>query len=259
VRDDRDDRDDLSPHGFLQLIAEPQRWQLLRELAISDLRVTELTELVGKPQNLVSYHLRELRAAKLVAARQSSADGRDTYYRVDLARCTRLLRAAGAALHPGMQLSGSPTEPTSSRGRRPKVLFLCTGNSSRSQIAEALTEQMSGGVAKARSAGSHPKQLHPNAVRTMAERGVDISNRHAKHLRRFERSHFDWVITLCDRVREICPEFPQHPRVAHWSIADPALDGDSDEATYPAFQRTAAELESRIELLLAALANPATI
>jgi protein-tyrosine-phosphatase len=93
----------------------------------------------------------------------------------------------------------------------------------------------------------------------MAERGVDISNRHAKHLRRFERSHFDWVITLCDRVREICPEVPQHPRVAHWSIADPALDGDSDEATYPAFQRTAAELESRIEFLLAALADPATI
>jgi protein-tyrosine-phosphatase len=136
------------------------------------------------------------------------------------------------------------------------VLFLCTGNSARSQIAEALMEEMSHGTIRARSAGSHPKQLHPNAVRVMAERGIDISGHRTKHLRRFARTHFDWVITLCDRVREVCPEFRDHPNVAHWSIADPALEGDTDDGSYPAFTRTAQELEIRIEFLIAQITTP---
>jgi protein-tyrosine-phosphatase len=135
-------------------------------------------------------------------------------------------------------------------GRAPRVLFLCTGNSARSQMAEALVQEMSGHAVEARSAGSHPKVLHRNAVRVMAERGIDISGRSTKHLRRFARMHFDHVVTLCDRVREVCPEFPRHPALAHWSIPDPALEGDSDDATYPAFERTAQEIENRIGFLL---------
>ena len=214
--------------------------------------MNELTDLSGKPQNLVSYHLRELRNAGLVSARRSSADGRDSYYRVDLARCGRLLCATGAALHPGLRLGFLPAGRRSGRRRRraPRVLFLCTGNSARSQIAEALLEELSDHTVEARSAGSHPKVLHPNAVRVMAERGIDISGRSTKHLRRFARMRFDHVITLCDRVREVCPEFPKHPALAHWSIPDPALEGDSDDATYPAFERTAQELETRIGFLL---------
>jgi protein-tyrosine-phosphatase/DNA-binding transcriptional ArsR family regulator len=246
-----------SPSEFLQLVADPQRWRLLRALAGSDLRVNELTEKSGKAQNLVSYHLRELRAAGLVSSRRSSADGRDTYYRIDSARCARLFSAAGAALQPGLRLTAAPAEPgPRAVTNAARVLFLCTGNSARSQIAEALIEEMSGHAVLARSAGSHPKQLHPNAVRVMAERGIDISSRSTKHLRRFARSRFDWVITLCDRVREICPEFPHHPIQAHWSVADPALEGDSDRSTYPAFQRCAAELEARIELLIPQLTHP---
>jgi protein-tyrosine-phosphatase len=130
------------------------------------------------------------------------------------------------------------------------VLFLCTGNSARSQMAEALLDELSGHTVEARSAGSHPKVLHPNAVRVMADRGIDISGRPTKHLRRFRRMRFDHVITLCDRVREVCPEFPSHPALAHWSIADPALEGGSDAATHPAFERTAQELETRIGFLL---------
>jgi protein-tyrosine-phosphatase len=87
----------------------------------------------------------------------------------------------------------------------------------------------------------------------MAERGIDISGRPTKHVRRFARMHFDHVITLCDRVREVCPEFPSHPALSHWSIPDPALEGDSDDAGYPAFARTAEELESRIGFLLGQL------
>jgi protein-tyrosine-phosphatase len=84
----------------------------------------------------------------------------------------------------------------------------------------------------------------------MGERGIDISGRPVKHLRRFSRTRFDQVITLCDRVREVCPEFPGHPTLAHWSIPDPALEGDTDDRTYVAFQRTADDLESRIRFLI---------
>ena len=103
-------RDDSSS-SFLQLVADPHRWFLLRELARSDRRVGELTALAGSPQNLVSYHLGQLRTAGLVSARRSSADRRDTYYRLDLARCRDLLVGAGAALHPGLQLAWQPTAP----------------------------------------------------------------------------------------------------------------------------------------------------
>jgi protein-tyrosine-phosphatase/DNA-binding transcriptional ArsR family regulator len=245
---------DRSPEEFLQLVADPQRWQLLRELARSDRRVGELTDALGRPQNLVSYHLAELRDAGLVSSRRSSADRRDIYYRADLLRCRDLLGAAGAALHPGVRLTPAPPHvPSAQSGRAPLVLFLCTGNSARSQMAEALLEDHSGHTIGARSAGSHPTELHPNAVRVMAERGIDISGRRSKHLRRFTRTRFDRVITLCDKVKEICPEFPGPPSAAHWSMPDPAAEGDGHDATYPAFRRTADELEVRIGLLIGEL------
>ncbi|MGH2760819.1 MAG: metalloregulator ArsR/SmtB family transcription factor [Actinomycetota bacterium] len=247
--------DEISPLEFVQLVAEPHRWRLLRELTQSDRRVGELTELLGEPQNLVSYHLAKLRKAGLVSARRSSADGRDNYYRVEPQRCGELLCSVGAALQPGLRLAAVPAEPVKiARKRAPKVLFLCTGNSARSQMAEALLEYLSGHQTQARSAGSHPRRLHPNAVRVMAERGIDVSGRPSKHLGRFTRSLFDRVITLCDKVREICPEFPGQPTTAHWSMADPASEGDTDEDTYPLFQRTADDVENRIRLLIAQMA-----
>jgi protein-tyrosine-phosphatase/DNA-binding transcriptional ArsR family regulator len=235
---------------FVRLAAHPLRWQLLQELAASDRAVWELTDLVGEPQNLVSYHLRQLREGGLVSARRSAADGRDTYYAVDLAACRAQLETVGAGLHPGLRLAPVPGSPTGGAGRRYRVLFLCTGNSARSQIAEALAEQMSGGAIEAVSAGSHPKPLHPNAVRVMKRRGIDIAANRTKHLDEFVARRFDMVITLCDRVREVCPEFPAAPRLVHWSIPDPAREGATARASYPAFERTAAELETRIGFLL---------
>jgi len=221
-------------------------------LSYSDRRVGELCARLELPQNLVSYHLGRLRAERVVSRRRSSADGRDSYYRLELDRCSELLAGAGTALHPGLRLA--PTRPDrlirTGRRRRTRVLFLCTGNSARSQIAEALVEQLGGGVVEARSAGSHPKPLHPNAVRALSERGIDIAVRRSKHLDRFVGRRFDYVVSLCDRVREVCPEFPGHPDLIHWSIPDPAREGDDDEQTYPAFERTADELATRIAFLL---------
>jgi protein-tyrosine-phosphatase/DNA-binding transcriptional ArsR family regulator len=251
------------PPAFMRLVTHPVRWRLLGELVQSDRAVWELTDLVDKPQSLVSYHLRQLRSGGLVFMRRSAADRRDSYYAVDLPACQEQLQAAGAALHPGLALvPASPPSGTSSpsgrSGRKLRVLFLCTGNSARSQMAEALVEDMSAGAVEVESAGSSPRPLHPSAVRVMGERGLDISANRTKHLDEFVTQRFDLVITLCDRVREVCPEFPSHPSLVHWSLPDPALEGSDDRTSYPAFERTAAELESRIGFLLHLLDEPTT-
>jgi protein-tyrosine-phosphatase/DNA-binding transcriptional ArsR family regulator len=242
---------EIGPPEFLQLAGHPLRWRLLSELARSDRLVHELTRLVGEAQNLVSYHLGKLRDGRLVSARRSSADRRDIYYGLDLARVGGLLSATGGALHPGLRLTLPPRDLTGSV----RVLFLCTGNSARSQMAEALARARSGGMIEAYSAGSHPSPLHPNAVRVMRdEHGLDLAGQVSKPLGVFADQDFDWVISLCDRVREVCPEFPGHPQTIHWSIANPAT-GDADDVTYPLFQQTAAGLATRIEFLLARLAD----
>ena len=88
-------------------------------------------------------------------------------------------------------------------------------------MAEALLVQMSDGSVDARSAGSRPKPLHPNAVQVMRRRGIDIGANRTKHVDELLGQRFDVVITLCDRVREVCPEFPSHPELVHWSVPDP--------------------------------------
>jgi protein-tyrosine-phosphatase/DNA-binding transcriptional ArsR family regulator len=255
-------RAETSPPRFVRLAGHPLRWRLLSELAHSDRRVGELCDLAGRRQSLVSYHLRQLRDGGLVSLRRSAADGRDTYYVLDLARCGELLASAGVALHPALARAtpshaqgktGSTPARRTAGSSRARVLFLCTGNSARSQMAEALCGRLSHGAVGAVSAGSHPKPLHPNAVRVMRDRGIDISGRRSKHLRDFAGRHFDYVISLCDRVREACPEFPGGPELIHWSIPDPAREPGSDEQALPAFERTAAELEIRIGFLIGAI------
>jgi protein-tyrosine-phosphatase/DNA-binding transcriptional ArsR family regulator len=235
--------------GFLRLAGHPVRWQLLGELARSDRQVRELTALVGQRQSLTSYHLGQLRAAGLVNMRRSSADGRDTYCSLNLALYGERLAESGAALHPGLRLV--PPAPARPPAQSPvRVLFLCTGNSARSQMAEAILELVGGPGIEAASAGSHPKDLHPDAVRVMSERGIDISGARSKHLGEFVEQRFDYVISLCDRVREACPDFPGPPAMVHWSIPDPAAEAAAGQDSYPAFVRTADELNTRIQFLL---------
>jgi protein-tyrosine-phosphatase len=133
------------------------------------------------------------------------------------------------------------------------VLFLCTGNSARSQMAEALAAHLSDGALRTASAGSHPKPLHPLAVRVMRARGIDIAHQRSKHLSEFGGERFDHVVTLCDRVREVCPEFPGAPVLVHWSVPDPAREPGDDDAVLAAFERTADEITTRTRFLMEAI------
>ncbi len=121
--------------------------------------------------------------------------------------------------------------------------------------------RLGGAEVEVRSAGSQPRPLHPDAVRVMRDRGVDIEGRRSKHLSEFAGDEFDYVISLCDRLREICPDFAGAPVVAHWSIPDPAADAEvtsevpSDVTRGEVFARTADELTTRVQFLLAAIQN----
>jgi len=234
------------------------RWRILGELARSDRQVRELTALVGQRQSLTSYHLSQLRDGGLVTMRRSSADRRDSYYSLDLAACRDRLGEAGGALHPGLRMAPPALDPGQGIDRPVRVLFLCTGNSSRSQIAEAILEQLGGARVQAVSAGSHPRTLHPDAVRVLRDRGIDIRGRPTKHLSEFVEQRFDHVISLCDRVREVCPDFPGPTTVAHWSMPDPAAQTSAGEGEQDAFVRTANELTTRIEFFLYAIEHAPT-
>jgi protein-tyrosine-phosphatase len=241
---------------LLELIGHPVRWQLVLELARSDRRVRELVALVDQPQSLVSYHLGRLQSddVAVVTRRRSSADGRDHYFSLELGRCAELLAAAGGSIHPALGIPPTiPSPPAASRSRPARVLFLCTGNSARSQLAEALAQQLGNGSVRAFSAGSKPKPIHRNAIRVASEHGVDLGGRRSKHLSQFVHQRFDQVITMCDRVREVCPEFPGGAELIHWSVPDPSLVGASDEENYAAFQLVATEIERRIHFWLAAV------
>lgn len=98
--------------------------------------------------------------------------------------------------------------------------------------------------------GTCPTAIHPLAVRTMQEIGIDMSLQRTRHVDEFAGYSFDWVITVCDRMREVCPTYPNDPQQIHWSIGDPADVQGSDEDRYQAFRKTAVELATRIHYLL---------
>jgi protein-tyrosine-phosphatase len=208
-----------------------------------------LAAAVNEPQNLVSYHLRLLRSAGLIDARRSSFDGRETYYHLNLTSCAGAFGEAAAALHPAL----APASTTKPAAR--SVLFLCSGNSARSPMAEALLQNKGQDRIRVSSAGSYPKpHVHRNAVRIMRDMyGIDLRGKRPQPLTAVARRRFDYVITLCDKVREYTRDHGLATTM-HWSLPDPSAGADSDRASYPEFRRVASELNSRIEFLLPVLA-----
>ncbi len=244
------------PTEFLRLLAHEIRWRLLRELTRSDRRVNELVALVGERPNLVSYHLGVLRKHRLVAQRRSSADARDIYYRFDHERFRSGFLASGSTLHPGLsdesEAARSGKVVSLERGAalvKERVLFLCTGNSARSQMAEGILRHLSAGTVDVYSAGTRPRGVNPMAIKVL-EPTIDITHQRSKNLDEFIDVRFDYVITLCDRAREECPIFPGDPERIHWSFADPAaVEGELEREA--AFRQTAGELFTRLRYLMA--------
>ncbi len=240
----------LEPPDFLKLLGHELRWKLLVALARSDYRVQELVSQLGRPLNLVSYHLRLLREAALLHEHRSSADGRDVYYSLDLDQLQTFYQSAALDIHPALGSPAATPEPTDDSPLPPtRVLFLCTHNSARSQLAEAALRQMSGAQIVVASAGTEPATLHPTTLWLLDKRGIDASGLRAKHLDEFADQGFDYVITVCDRARETCPIFPGDPTQIHWSFADPAAVVDP-EVQRQAFERTFLQLQTRIRFLL---------
>lgn len=231
---------------FLKLLAHEVRWQLLQTLALSDYRVQELVEQVERPQNLVSYHLRALRDGGLVQEHRSSADARDVYYTLNLTALRHAYAASGASLHPALTpgIANAPSPLPSLR-----ILVLCTHNSARSLLAEALLTQHTDGQLKVASAGSHPTTPHPLTLALLEAQGIAPAPYHSKDVAHFHGHPFDYTITVCDRARENCPLFPGATPI-HWSLPDPASVTGAPAAQRAAFEQTAATLNERIPYFL---------
>ena len=236
------------PPGFLKLLAHELRWKILVLLGRSDYCVQELVRLLEQPHNLVSYHLRRLYEQQLVTERRSTADGRDIYYSLDLATLRTLYFAAADSLHPALNVPETALHASVSHlpTKKVRVLFLCTHNSARSQMAEGILRQLSEGRIEVQSAGSQPLELHPLAVQAMARMDIDISQQRSRHLDEFRDQSFDYIVTVCDRVRESCPTFPGDPKQVHWSFIDPAAAEGSEQERSRAFDQVALQLMNRI-------------
>lgn len=129
-----------------------------------------------------------------------------------------------------------------------RVLFLSDGNSARSQMAEALLRSVGGDRFAVHSAGlSEPQSLHPLAVQVMAEIDLDISGQRGKHLNEYLDTQFDYIITLCDRAKESCPDFPRDNETLHWHLDDPTEARGSDAEKLLVFRRVRDELRSDME------------
>ncbi|GMV48542.1 arsenate reductase ArsC [Nitrospirales bacterium NOB] len=131
-----------------------------------------------------------------------------------------------------------------------RVLFLCTGNSARSQMAEGWLRRLAGDRFEVFSAGTQPVGLNPGAVAAMAEVGIDVSQQRSKHVSEFRSQTFDHVITVCDRAKESCPVWPGTTHVLHWSFDDPAASTDSPESSRALFRRVRDEIGDRIKRFL---------
>lgn len=203
-------------------LGDAHRLRIVEALALGDLTPKDLAERSDLPMNLLAFHLRVLEEVGLVSRTRSSGDARRRYVRRHPEQLAHLLRQA-------------PVE------RSERVLFVCTRNAARSQIAAVLWRGRTGFVGE--SAGSAPaRAVHPLAVAIAGSRGVDLSPAAPRGLDAVKEAP-DLVVTVCDRAREGGVPFPDRPRL-HWSIADPIAEG-----TPAAFARAYDSIAERVEEL----------
>lgn len=133
-----------------------------------------------------------------------------------------------------------------------RILFLCTGNACRSQLAEALANHFHGGQLAAVSAGTHPAGVHPRAVAVLAELGIDWSAARSKHVGEFTGQSFDCIITLCGSAEQACPAFPGAARRLHWGLPDPAAATGTEDEIMAVFRAVRDEIRQRLQGLVQA-------
>ena len=142
--------------------------------------------------------------------------------------------------------TGTQVEDTNPAGRKLRVIFVCTGNSARSQMAEAILRHEAGDRFEVVSAGVDPRGVHPLAIEALARVGIDISDATSKSVGMFLGQRFDYVITLCDRARATCPVFPGGGETLHWGLDDPAEATGTPEERAAAFDRALTEVSGRL-------------
>lgn len=141
---------------------------------------------------------------------------------------------------------------TNPRSRPFRLLFLCTGNSARSQIAEAILNRKGAGRFDAHSAGSEPAaRVNPLAIRALRDAGIEWAGHPPRSVAGLEGESWDFVITVCDKARESCPVFPGQPVLAHWGMPDPAAVIGSEPERHGAFEEALRLISCRIDLMLA--------
>ena len=129
---------------------------------------------------------------------------------------------------------------------REKVLFICTGNACRSQIAHGLLNDLASANFEVFSAGSHPSKVHPISIAVMEEIGIDISKHTSDHIDDYMNKDIDIVITVCDNANNVCPIFPDNVKRIHWSIDDPFRNWNFDLNQLSTFRETREEIKSRL-------------
>lgn len=239
------------PPEFVKLLANDLRWGVIKALTSGDYQVNELVALLNQPMNVLSYHLKKMREDDLVMARRSDADGRDIYYSLNLLRLRDLFLDAGKALHPAITYAHEPTAFILAPQR---ILFVCTHNSARSQMAQGIVRHFSQGAIQAFSAGNQPTQVHPHAIASLRALGIDISQQQVHHLDDYAQASFDYIITVCDKAREVCPTFTGGGTHLHWGLPDP-LQIEDERLRQEAFSQTAQALMTRIRHFLSLLSH----
>lgn len=251
----------------MKALADPYRLHILDLLTQGEACHSELKEQVGLPPNLLSHHLRVLRQAGLVRTRHDTIDGRWIYYAANKDSLTYWRAWMGQFLDParvqarsalcgpeGQQASSGLLQPEEvERKRKRFVLFLCTGNSCRSQMAEAIVNTRLSDEWAAFSAGTQPAGcVHPRAVETLAEIGIDWRGRSAKPADEFRAIPFDLIVTLCDNAKKYHPTWldQSQPAPIHLGFPDPARATGSEEEVRTTFRTVREAITNQVTAFL---------